>query len=134
MRSWLVGSVALPGAVGIANRLGLGPVASDLSPKAIAKAGIAAMSEVVDRLEIEAAHVIFGHTHRRGPLGGEPGWTVGETQLWNTGSWVHTPSLLGASAAVSPYWPGTVAVIEDEGPPELLHLLDGLSRAELAGE
>ncbi len=134
MRSWLLGSVALPGAVGIANRMGLGPVASDLSPKAIAKAGILAMGEVVERLEIEAAHVLFGHTHRRGPLGGEPGWTVGKTSLWNTGSWVHTPSLLGATAAVSPYWPGTVAIVEDEGPPEMRQTLDGLSRQELAGE
>jgi hypothetical protein len=134
MRSWLVGSVALPGAVGIANRLGLGPVASDLSPKAIAKAGISAMSEVVSRLEIDAAHVLFGHTHRRGPLTGEPGWTIGETKLWNTGSWVHTPSLLGPTASVSPYWPGTVAIVEDEGPPELRHVLDDMSREELADE
>jgi len=134
MRSWLLGSVALPGAVGIANRLGLGPVAPDLSPKAIAKAGITAMGEVVKRLEIQADHVIFGHTHRRGPLGEEAGWTAGPTRLWNTGNWVHTPSLLGASARVSPYWPGTMAIVEDEGPPQLRHVLDGLSRHELAGK
>ena len=134
MRSWLLGSVALPGAVGIANRLGLGPVASDLSPKAIAKAGILAMGEVVKRLDIRAAHVIFGHTHRRGPLANEPGWTVGEARLWNTGSWVHAPSLLGPTAAVSPYWPGTVAIVDDEGPPQMRHALDDLSREELAGE
>jgi predicted phosphodiesterase len=133
MRGWLLGSVALPGAVGIANRLGLGPVASDLSPKAIAKAGIAAMGEVVERLEVRADHVIFGHTHRRGPLGAEPGWTAGRARLWNTGSWVHTPSLLGETAAVSPYWPGTVAIVEDEGPPQMRNLLEGLSREELAG-
>jgi predicted phosphodiesterase len=134
VRGWLIGALAVPGAVGMANRLGLGPVAPDLSPKAIAKAGILAMGEVVERLEIEAAHVLFGHTHRRGPLGGEPGWTVGETSLWNTGSWVHTPSLLGTTAAVSPYWPGTVAIVGDDGPPEMRHTLDGLSRRELAGE
>ncbi|HEX2129427.1 MAG TPA: metallophosphoesterase, partial [Solirubrobacterales bacterium] len=126
MRSWLLGSVALPGAVGIANRLGLGPVAPDLSPKAIAKAGVLAMGEVVERLEIGAPHVIFGHTHRRGPLRDEPGWTVGETRLWNTGSWVHTPSLLGRTASVSQYWRGTVAVVDDDGPPEMRNLLEGL--------
>jgi hypothetical protein len=133
MRSWLLGSVALPGAVGVANRLGLGPVASDLSPKAIARAGLTAMGEVVDRLAIDAEHVIFGHTHRRGPIGDEPGWEVEGTRLWNTGSWVHSPSLLGATAQVSPYWPGTIAVVEDSGPPELRHVLDDLSRADLAG-
>ncbi len=132
MRSWLLGSVALPGAVGVANRLGLGPVGADLSPRAIARAGIDAMGEVVADLGIGAEHVIFGHTHRRGPFGGEPGWEAGETSLWNTGSWVHTPSLLGASADVSPYWPGTIAFVEDEGPPQLLHPLDGWSRERLA--
>ena len=132
MRSWLLGSVALPGAVGVANRLGLGPVGADLSPKAIARAGIEAMAEVVADLRIEAEHVIFGHTHRRGPIGDEPGWTAGSTSLWNTGSWVHTPSLLGDSAGVSPYWPGTLALLEDEGPPQLRHLLDGWSREQLA--
>jgi predicted phosphodiesterase len=133
MRSWLLGSVALPGAVGVANRLGLGPVGSDLSPRAIALAGIAAMSQVIERLGIEAGHVIFGHTHRRGPLGRDPGWRAGATRLWNTGSWVHTPSLLGRNAVESPYWPGTLALVADEGAPELRHLLDGLDREQLAG-
>ena len=132
VRSWLLGSVALPGAVGIANRLGLGPVGADLSPRAIARAGLDAIGDVVERLGIQSEHVIFGHTHRRGPLGDEPGWTAGETKLWNTGSWVHTASLLGETAAVSPYWPGTIAFVEDGGPPRLEHLLDGLSRSDLA--
>jgi hypothetical protein len=134
MRSWLLGSVALPGAIGVANRLGLGPVGSDLSPGAIARAGIAAMSQVVERLGISADHLIFGHTHRRGPLPSDPGWRAGSTSLWNTGSWVHTPTLLGRSAAESPYWPGTIAIVGDDGSPNLVHSLDGLSREELAGD
>jgi hypothetical protein len=120
--------------VGIANRLGLGPVGSDLSPRAIARAGIVAMSEAVDRLGIDAEHVIFGHTHRRGPMSEEPGWSAGPTRLWNTGSWVHSPALLGATAGVSPYWPGTIAFVEDSGAPELRHTLDELTREQLAGE
>jgi predicted phosphodiesterase len=127
LRGWLLGSVAVPGAVGVANRLGLGPVRSDLSAGAIGRAGFDAMADVVEALEIEAEHVIFGHTHRRG--GPE---TRGNTVLWNTGSWVHAPGLLGASAAVSPYWPGTICVVGDEGQPELRHLLDDLDRAQLA--
>jgi hypothetical protein len=132
LRGWLLGSVALPGAVGVANRLGLGPVRSDLSPAAIARAGAIAMGHVVKRLEIDAAHVLFGHTHRRGPLAGESEWRHGATALMNTGSWVHAPGLLGPTAESSPYWPGSLAVVEAEDPPRLEHLLDSLSREELA--
>jgi hypothetical protein len=131
LRGWLLGAVAVPGAVGLANRLGLGPVRADLSPGAITRAGLAAIAAVVERLAIDAEHLIFGHTHRRGPLQGEAGWRAGATSLWNTGSWVYAPTLLGATAAVSPYWPGTIALVSDEGPPVLRHLLDDLERAEL---
>ena len=129
LRSWVLGAVAVPGAVGVANRLGLGPVRSDLSAGAIAHAGFEAMAEVVERLGIAAEHVIFGHTHRRGAPSGQTA-----TALWNAGSWVHAPGLLGETAAVSPYWPGTLAIVEDSGPPQLHHLLDDLSREALAAE
>jgi len=131
LRGWLLGSVALPGAVGVANRLGLGPVRSDLSPAAIAAAGLEAIGAVVARLGIEAEHVVFGHTHRRGPLAGDSGWTASGTRLWNTGSWVFSPTLAGPRGDGSPYWPGTVAVVDDAGPPRLVHLLDGRERREL---
>ena len=134
LRGWLLGTVALPGAVGVANRLGLGPVRSDLSPGAITSAGLAAIGEVTRRLGIDADHLIFGHTHRRGPMRAESGWRLPEgTRLWNTGSWVYAPGLLGRTPADSPYWPGTVAVLEDDGPPELRHLLDDRSRTDLRG-
>jgi Calcineurin-like phosphoesterase len=131
LRGWLLGAVAVPGAVGIANRLGLGPVRSDLSPGAITRAGLAAIAAVVESLAIDAEHLIFGHTHRRGPMQDEAGWRAGATSLWNTGSWVHAPTLLGPTAAESPYWPGTVALVGEQGPPELRHLLDGLEPADL---
>jgi predicted phosphodiesterase len=134
LRGRLLGTVALPGAVRVANRLGLGPVESDLSPGAITRAGIAAMAEVIRRLGIEADHVIFGHTHRRGPLGEESGWMLpAGTRLWNTGSWVYAPSLLGRTARESAYWPGTVGVVDAGGAIELRHLLDDHSRSELRG-
>ena len=129
VRSWLVGSVAIPGAVGVANRLGLGPVRSDLSAGAIGRAGFEAMADAAQSLGIEAKHIVFGHTHRRGGPDRGRG-----TTLWNTGSWVHAPALLGATAAVSPYWPGTLCVVGDEGEPELRHLLDDLSLEDLASE
>jgi predicted phosphodiesterase len=132
VRGWLLGAVAVPGAVGIANRLGLGPVQSDISPSAITRAGIAAMGDVVERLAIGADTIIFGHTHRRGPLPSEGDWALeGGGRLVNTGSWVHSPTLLGPTAERSPYWPGTIAVLEDGGEPELRHLLDDLTREDL---
>lgn len=132
IRGLLLGSVALPGAVGVANRLGLGPVKADLSPGAISRAGLAAMGEVVRRLGIDADHVIFGHTHRRGPLRAEVGWRLEHgTRLWNTGSWISAPWLLGKTAADSPYWPGTIIVLEDERTPTPANLLETRSKEEL---
>lgn len=132
IRGRLLGSVALPGAVGVANRLGLGPVKSDLSPGAITRAGLVAMGEVVRRLGIDADHVLFGHTHRRGPLRAEVGWRLETgTRLWNTGSWIHTPWLLGKTAADSPYWPGTIVVLEDGRDPRAQNLLEDRSREGL---
>lgn len=132
LRGWLLGSVALPGAVGVANRLGLGPMRSDLTPGAITRAGLDAIGQVIARLAIPAESVIFGHTHRRGPMDGESGWESGRTRLWNTGNWVHAPALLRDTAPDSPYWPGTVAFVDAGGPPRLVHLLDDLSREQLA--
>jgi len=134
VRGWLLGSVALPGAVGVANRLGIGPVRADISPNAISRAGVDAMSDVVERLRIDAKWVLFGHTHRRGPLAAEDEWvTKNGATLLNTGSWVHSPSLLRSSAEGSAYWPGTVCFLDDDGPPELHHLLDDWTREDLEG-
>jgi hypothetical protein len=107
-------------------------VRSDLSPDAITSGGVTAMAEVVGRLEIEAPWVVFGHTHRRGPREGEEPWRAGETtSLLNTGSWVHSPGVLGRTAEESGWWPGTAAEI-DGGEPRLVHLLEELSREDLA--
>jgi hypothetical protein len=131
VRGWLLGTVAVPGAVGLANRLGLGPVSADLSAGAITRGGVAAMREVASRLRIEARWLIFGHTHRRGPRAEEAEWLLsGGGRMLNTGSWIHSPSLLGPTAATSDWWPGSVAVIED-AEPRLEHLLDDLGREDL---
>ena len=51
------------------NRLVVGPLSSDLSrPVAAPQRPATAMAEAVARLGIDADHVIFGHTHRAGPL------------------------------------------------------------------
>ena len=134
IRGRLLGTVALPGAVGVANRLGLGPVKSDLSPGAITRAGLVAIGEVVHRLGIDADRVIFGHTHRRGPMRSEVGWRLEDgTRLQNTGSWIHTPWLLGRTAADSPYWPGTIIVLEDGRDPRAVNLLEDRDKEQLRG-
>ena len=118
----------------MANRFGLGPVKPDLSPGAITRAGLVAMGEVADRLGIEADHIIFGHTHRRGPLDGEPGWvTPGGAALLNSGSWTYMPGLIGtATPPESPYWPGTIVEVADTGPPSASLLLASMTRSEFA--
>ena len=97
VRGWLLGTVAVPGAVGVANRLGLGPVRSDLSPGAVTRAGLAAIGEVVHKLGIEADHLIFGHTHRRGPMRAESG-----------GAWRTAPAFGTRAAGCTPLgcWAG----------------------------
>ena len=134
LKGRMLGSVVLPGAVAAANRLGLGPLQSDISMAEIRQAGLRAMRELVGRLGIDAQHVIFGHIHRRGPLGSEPGWELASgARLLNTGSWVYAPGLLRPTAEGSVFWPGTVVVLEDDRPPELRHLLDAMSHGDFRG-
>jgi hypothetical protein len=84
--------------------------------------GVLPFGAVLERLGIDAEHVLFGHTHRTGPLPGDrPAlWrTRAGIQLWNTGSWVDdgTPG-----EAARGYAPGTVTLVED-GRPRFVHAL-----------
>jgi hypothetical protein len=95
------------------------------------RGALAGFTETLDRLGVPAAHVIFGHTHRAGPLPGDDrsewsgsGGRTGGTRLVNTGSWVYEPRFIGADRLGSPYRPGFGAVVGDDGPPELVNLLD----------
>jgi UDP-2,3-diacylglucosamine pyrophosphatase LpxH len=131
VKGMLLGSVALPGAIAVANRLGIGRFNPDLSLQEISRATLAAMIEAIERLEIDARTVIFGHTHRRGPEDGETGWRTSDgTNVVNTGSWVYSPGLLGSTAADSPYWPGTIAIVEGTDV-ELRPLLDDIPHAQM---
>ena len=67
------------------------------------------MGEVAARLELGDAYVVFGHTHRAGPLPGddEREWRGrGGARLVNTGSWTYASIFLDAEPGESPYWPG----------------------------
>lgn len=136
LRATLLGRAAIPAAVAGINALGLGPFKSDISAIELRRAGLLAIGAVVERLEIDADHVIFGHTHRAGPLDGDAdGWQLPSgTRLTNTGSWIHETILMdGSSRPTSPYWPGRVTLLGESGPPELRSLLDGLSLAFVGG-
>lgn len=131
----LAASAAVPAAVAVVNRLGLGPFRSDLSGPELRRAGLAAMREVVAGLGVRADHVVFGHTHRTGPLPGDDlaEWTVpGGARLVNAGNWIYSRHFLTADPGESPYWPGGCVVVEDEGPPRLRRLLQDRSHPELA--
>jgi hypothetical protein len=122
-------------AVGALNAVGLGPLDRDLRGGALRRGGLRGMAECLRRLGVTAPHVVFGHTHRPGPLpGDEPAeWrTAAGGRMYNCGSWVHQPHFLGTAAADSPYWPGTALLVEDEGAPRLLRLLDDRTREELS--
>lgn len=120
----------IPAAVAALNRLGLGPFTADLSGSSLRRAGLEAMGEVVRRLGVDAEHVIFGHTHRAGPLPRDGDW---DPRLVNTGSWVYEPSLVSGGPE-SPYWPGTVVRVPDrEGPPEVRNVLRNLHPGAFGG-
>jgi hypothetical protein len=120
----MLGEVIVPGGVATLNLLGFGPFEPEISGPALRKAGLRAMGEVVQRLGLEADHVIFGHTHRLGPLEGDDGWvTPSGIRLHNSGNWVYEPAFLDRSPAHSPYWPGGLVLVEDEGPPRIERVL-----------
>jgi predicted phosphodiesterase len=128
LRTRALRGVAIPSAVWALNRAGMGPFEAELSGRRLRESGLRGMRDLIQALEIDAEEVIFGHTHRPGPLPMDTNW---DPQLFNTGSWLYEPNLLQATAAESPYWPGCVLFIEDDKPPELRRLLLDVSRDEL---
>ena len=127
---------AFPLAVAGLNRAGLGPLRTDISTDELRRAGLRAMGEVADRLGLGDAYVIFGHTHRAGPLADDPAseWRGrGGARLVNSGCWTYDLVFLSNTPGESPYWPGSCVIVEDEGPtpPVLERLLLGRSHAEL---
>ncbi len=128
-RTSRAGALKASFAVGVAalNRAGLGPLKADVSGRALRVGGLRGMAEVVERLNIAAPNVIFGHTHRAGPLAGDDPteWRAPAGQaLHNCGSWLLEPAFLGERPERSPYRPGFGVLIEADGPPQLRNLLD----------
>jgi len=116
---------AFPLAVAALNRAGIGPLSPNVSMKELRRAGLRAMGEVSARLDLGDAYVVFGHTHRPGPLPGdaEVEWRGrGGARLVNAGSWTFSRAFV-TTAGDSPYWPGTYVLVEDNGPPVVTRLL-----------
>lgn len=126
---------AFPLAIGALNRTGLGTFRADISAPELRRAGLRAMGEVAQRLGLGETHVIFGHTHRAGPLPGDnlSEWaTPAGAKLMNSGCWTYDSYFLTSRPGESPYWPGGCVVVDDDGPPTLLRLLESREHAELA--
>lgn len=122
-------AAAFPLAVAGVNRAGLGPVRPELSGEQLRRAGLAAMGQVVRLLDVDAQHIVFGHTHRAGPLpDDDPGeWrTPTGALLHNAGCWIDEPTFAVGGPA-SPYWAGRALVLEDEGTPRLERVVTDLA-------
>jgi Calcineurin-like phosphoesterase superfamily domain len=133
----LLGRITIPGGVAALNRLGLGPFKPELSGEELRRAGLLAMGRVAEGLAPRAEHLLFAHTHRPGPLPGDEQveWTtLSGTRLWNTGSWYLEPAFISRRAERSPYWPGTVAWVDDKGPPRIENALRGYAAAAAPSE
>jgi hypothetical protein len=121
---------AFPLGVRALNRAGVGPFRADLSGEELRRAGLRAMGDVVARLRIGSRDIVFGHTHRAGPLlDDDPAdWTLpGGSRLHNSGSWVLERAWTRAGPA-SPYWPGGAVEVDGDGPPRHVRLLDDVAR------
>ncbi len=120
------------GSVWGVNRLLRADFDADLSSASISHSGIAAATELAQRLDLRAAHVITGHTHRGGPREDEAEWALpGGGRLHNTGSWVFSSAFHHPGTPPGPYWPGTITWLEDDGPPRRSQLLLERTRDEL---
>ncbi|HEV3283856.1 MAG TPA: hypothetical protein VG010_06600 [Solirubrobacteraceae bacterium] len=125
---------AFPVAVAALNRAGLGPLRPEISGGELRRAGLRAMGEVAERLGLGESHVVFGHTHRPGPLDGdrEAEWLgAAGARLVNAGSWTYSAVFLTATPGESPYWPGAAVLVEDSGPPLVKRLLQDRAVEEI---
>jgi hypothetical protein len=121
-------------AVAAVNAAGIGPVKARLSGAALRQGSLWGMGEVLRRLDVQAEHVVFGHTHRSGPWPDDDAaeWRAPTgSRLHNTGSWVYQPHFLTDTPGDSPYWPGTAIRVDASGPPRLVRLLGDRGHDEL---
>jgi hypothetical protein len=125
----LLGRITIPAAVAALNRLRIGPFNAELTGPELRRAGLSAMGRVAETLAPDAEHVVFGHTHRAGPLPGDDDaeWaTLSGRRLWNAGTWYHERAFVSDRDEDNPYWPGTVLWLGPDGPPRVENALHGV--------
>ena len=134
VRKRLLG-LGFAGAVGVLNLARIGPLSAELSPARLRRAGIESAAAAARGIGVEAPHVIYGHTHRPGPLEGDliSEWRQQGVNLWNTGSWVFEEHFLAGASRGSAYWPGRAIEVRDEGEPIVHSLLSDRSAEEILG-
>jgi hypothetical protein len=122
----LLGRITIPAAVAALNCLRLGPFSAELTGAELRRSGLLAMGRVAEALAPGAEHVVFGHTHRPGPLSAddEAEWiSLFATRLWNSGSWFFEPAFVSGRTERSPYSPGTVLWLDSGGTPRIENIL-----------
>jgi Calcineurin-like phosphoesterase len=123
---------AVSGGIWAINRLLRADFDAGLDGTSISRNCIAAATELAERLRLEAAHILTGHTHRGGPYDGDMEWALsGGGRLHNTGSWVFATAFHHPGTPPGSFWPGTITWLDDEGPPTRKRLLLDRTREEL---
>jgi UDP-2,3-diacylglucosamine pyrophosphatase LpxH len=92
----------------------------------------------LERGQALPTHIIFGHTHRPGPLAGldaprrwQATFAGRAVELWNCGSWLYDSQRALTEEYYRTRWPGTVVLLPDDEPPRVVSLLKDLSADDL---
>jgi hypothetical protein len=123
-----------PLAVAALNRAGIGPLKATISPEELRRSALLAMGEVAARLRLGDAYVVFGHTHRTGPLSSDERseWTGrAGARLVNCGSWTYSPIFVSSEGSDHPYWPGGAVLVDESGAPQVLRLLSDRTQEQI---
>ncbi|HEX7293569.1 MAG TPA: metallophosphoesterase [Solirubrobacterales bacterium] len=126
-------AAGIPSGLWALNRLLDAEFSADISATAITQSGVDAATELARRLQVGAAHVITGHTHRAGPRPDEAWELPNGGSLHNTGSWVFSSAFHHPGRPPNSYWPGTVTWIEEDAAPRRVQLLQNHQHKQLSG-
>jgi hypothetical protein len=111
----------------------ISPVVANMLGRQMRRHAIPAVVYAAHDLGVRSSYLLFGHVHRRGPIAGDwlQEWRLDETEVLNTGSWRFEPVLVQRSLPPHPYWPGGAILIDEQGTPRTLGLLDDLTAEQL---